>query len=56
MADNLKEVDSTLFYITLGDVHGEAPGHNLVVTLADAEVVCVQTSPSLRKNRESGRL
>ena len=49
VADTLKEVDSTLFYSTLGDVHGEAPGHNLVVTLADAEVVCVQTSPLPQK-------
>ena len=49
MADTLKEVDSTLFYITLDDVHNEAPGHNLVVTLADAEVVFVQTSPLPQK-------
>ena len=37
VADTLKEVHFALFYITLGDVHGEAPGHNLVVTLADTQ-------------------
>lgn len=37
VANTLKEENSALFYITLGDLHGEAPGHNLVVTLADAE-------------------
>lgn len=37
VANTLKEEDSSLFYITLGNVHGEAPCHNLVVTLADAE-------------------
>ena len=33
----LKEVASASFNINLGDVHSEAPGHNLIVTVADAE-------------------
>lgn len=37
VAHALNDVASASFHINLGDVRTEAPGHNKIVTLADAE-------------------
>lgn len=46
----LNEVASASFNINLGDVHSEAAGHNLIVTVADAEP---KTFSNILSNREA---